>query len=114
MTQEIPNAEGHLAYLAMLVATALLIATNVEKVGGVIYRIADKRRRVAAEKRGADIAAMRRQVEYLTLAYDVMAKELAEERSDSLAMDEWAYSVQRIAIEQGVTLPPPPDFKGSK
>jgi len=116
MFQQIQDAtDGFLVYLAMLSAAILLVLTNFERMGGVFYRIAERRRVAAAERQGADIAIMKRQIKYLTereaqqeAQLEQLRRDLRAARDEVVDFHEWAYDVQKAAADGGIDIPDPP------
>ena len=110
---------GILVYATMLLAALYLILTNFEKIGGVFYSIAEQRRVAAAQRMGADMISMKRQLVYLNSEVERLEAELDEERREAtkavdfyrahlVAFATWAYDVRAAAAAGGITLPEPP------
>lgn len=119
MDQLTDATNGVLVYVTMVLAALYLVATNVERIGGVFFKMAERRRLAAAERQSADITNMKRQITYLTETVERLEVELEGERREAgaavalyrrelLGLTQWAYEAQRVAAQQGATLPPPP------
>lgn len=113
--------DGVIVYVTMILAAAYLIATNVEKIGGVIYSIAEKRREATSAKQGADIASMKRQISHLTDAVESLQNQINEERREFASETEryrdtmlnfhtWAFDARTVATKAGFELPTPPSM----
>jgi len=107
--------DGALVYLAMLGAGFYVVVANFEKVGGVFFKIAERRRVAAAERQGADITLMKRQIKYLTeevegARLDLLAarQELRRSNEELIDFEEWAHAVQIATARSGVIIPDPP------